>query len=166
MVIVSVSNKGKWLLSQVGQLVLMVGLASLVFNYAYRFLVDRTINSPLFYAATIGLGLVAIVILRRDYLFVTKFEFTPERIVVRTALGFAKTFDAQQFRFVPNLHKTISISESKATLSFYVQNRATGRNVRNYAWTGFSEEDFRAACRLHGYKDETDFKLKEFGAPR
>lgn len=164
--IVSVSNRAKWLLQQVGQLVLMVGLTSLVFNYAYRFLVDRTINTPMFYAVTLLLALVTIVALRRDYLFVSAFEFTPEAIVVRTALGFSKRFETQDFQFVPSLHKTINLPEPQASLSFDVQNRKTGRRARNYAWTGFPVEDFRTVCRLYGYKDDTDFKLKDFGKSR
>ncbi|PIF78242.1 hypothetical protein CLU95_5425 [Variovorax sp. 54] len=164
--IVSVSNKAKWLLMQLGQLVLMVGLTSLVFNYAYRFLVDRTINTPLFYAVTLLLALVVIVAVRRDYLFVSRYEFTPEAIVVRTALGAAKRFETQDFKFVPSLHKTISLPEPTASLSFDVQNRKTGRRARNYAWTGFPVEDFRAVCRLYGYQDDTDFKLMDFGKKR
>ena len=164
--IVSVSNKPKWLLMQLGQLVLMVGLTSLVFNYAYRFLVDRTINTPLFYAVTLGLALVVIVAVRRDYLFVSSYEFTPEAIVVRTAFGVSKRFDTQAFKFVPSLHKTISLPEPTASLSFDVQNRKTGRRARNYAWTGFPVEDFRAVCRLYGYQDDTDFKLMDFGKKR
>lgn len=164
--IVSVSNKPKWLLMQLSQLVLMVGLTSLVFNYAYRFLVDRTINTPLFYAVTLGLALVVIVAARRDYLFVSTYEFTPEAIVVRTALGASKRFEMQAFKFVPSLHKTISLPEPTASLSFDVQNRKTGRRARNYAWTGFPAEDFRAVCRLYGYQDDTDFKLMDFGKKR
>ena len=164
--IVSVSNRPKWLLMQLGQLVLMVGLTSLVFNYAYRFLVDRTINTPLFYAVTLGLALVVIVAVRRDYLFVSSYEFTPEAIVVRTAFGVSKRFDTQAFKFVPSLHKTISLPEPTASLSFDVQNRKTGRRARNYAWTGFPVEDFRAVCRLYGYQDDTDFKLMDFGKKR
>ncbi|WP_341890363.1 hypothetical protein [Variovorax sp. YR752] len=164
--IVTVSNKAKWLLMQLGQLVLMVGLTSLVFNYAYRFLVDRTINTPLFYAVTLLLALVVIVAVRRDYLFVSSYEFTPEAIVVRTAFGASRRFETQDFKFVPSLHKTISLPEPTASLSFDVQNRKTGHRTRNYAWTGFPAEDFRAVCRLYGYQDDTDFKLKDFGKAR
>ena len=34
MLIVNIQNKAKWLFSQLGQLVIAVGLLSLVFNYA------------------------------------------------------------------------------------------------------------------------------------
>ncbi|MOA64262.1 hypothetical protein D3C78_1902560 [compost metagenome] len=72
---------------------------------------------------TLLLALVVIVAVRRDYLFVSRYEFTPEAIVVRTALGASKRFETQDFKFVPSLHKTINLPEPKASLSFDVQNR-------------------------------------------
>lgn len=164
--IVTVSNRAKWLANQVGMLVLMVGLASLVFNLAYRYLVDRHISSPLFYVLTTLAGLVVVVALRRDYLFVKRFEFTSEAIMVRTALGFTKQFDLTQFAFVPSLHKSVNVPESKASLSFDVKDRAKDRSVRNYSWTGFSTEDFRAVSRMYGFAGETDFEQKDFGKAR
>ena len=49
MLIVNIQNKAKWLFSQLGQLVIAVGLLSLVFNYAYRYTVDRHIDTAVFY---------------------------------------------------------------------------------------------------------------------
>ncbi|MGH8815004.1 MAG: hypothetical protein ACREX5_00340, partial [Achromobacter pestifer] len=90
--IAKIQNVPKWLFSQLGQLVIAVGLLSLVFNYAYRFTVDREINSTPFYVTTVVLGLIAFLILRKDYVFVNRYEFSDAEITVQTLLGVKKRY--------------------------------------------------------------------------
>lgn len=161
--IVNIQNKAKWLFSQLGQLVIAVGLLSLVFNYAYRYTVDRHIDTPAFYVATVVLGLVAFLIIRKDYVFVNRYAFSDAEITVSTLLGVKKTYPTAQYEFVPSLHKALSLPEKKAALSFYVRDAKTHRNIRNYSWTGFSPEDFQKVSQMYGYSGETDFKQKDFG---
>lgn len=156
---VSVANRFIWLLNQGLIMVLGVGLLSLIPNYGYRFLVDRHVDTPIFYVATLVIALVAFIALRRDYVFVSQFEFTKDAISVRTLLTGVKVFETSRYQFVPVLHKAIGFPEPKARQSFYVRDLQTGRNVRNYAWAGFSLEDFQAVSRLYGFSGETDFKL-------
>ena len=78
--IANIQNKPKWLFSQLGQLVIGVGLLALVFNYAYRFTVDRNINSTVFHVSTVVLGLIAFLIIRRDYVFVNRYAFNDNEI--------------------------------------------------------------------------------------
>lgn len=163
MLIVNIQNKAKWLFSQVGQLVIAVGLLSLVFNYAYRYTVDRDINTPGFYLATVALGLIVFLAVRKDYVFVNRYAFSETEIVVSTLLGVKKRYSIAQYSFVPSLHKTVNVPEQKAALSFHVRDAKSGRNVRNYSWAGFSPEDFQAVSRLYGYRGDTDFKQKDFG---
>jgi hypothetical protein len=100
---------------------------------------------------------------RKDYIFVSEFKFTQQKIVIRTLFGFSKRFDLQQFSLMPSFSKTINFPflEGKASLSFAILNRETGRAVREYGWNGFSADDFRGVCRLYGFKDDTDFKLRK-----
>lgn len=163
MLIVNIQNKAKWLFSQLGQLVIAVGLLSLVFNYAYRYTVDRDINTPGFYLATVALGLVVFLAVRKDYVFVNRYAFSDSEIEVSTLLGVRKTYATSQYEFVPSLHKAVNVPEQKASLSFYVRDAQSKKNVRNYSWAGFSPEDFQAVSRLYGYRGETDFKQKDFG---
>ncbi|PWK39421.1 hypothetical protein [Pseudomonas sp. OV226] len=159
--IVLVSQRLKCFIYHAVILILMVGLASVGFNYGYRFLFDSTINSSFFYIATLVLGFGIVILFRKDYIFISEFKFTPQEIVIRTLFGFSKRFDLQQFSLMPRLHKTINAPflEEKASLSIAILNRETGRIVREYGWTGFSADDFRGVCRLYGFKDDTDFKL-------
>lgn len=161
--IVNIQNKFKWLFSQLGQLVIAVGLLSLVFNYAYRYTVDRHINTPVFYVATVVLGLIAFLIIRKDYVFVNRYAFSDAEITVSTLLGVKKTYSTSQYEFVPSLHKALNLPEKKASLSFYVRDAKTKRNIRNYSWIGFSPEDFKKVSQMYGYRGETDFKQKDFG---
>lgn len=163
MLTVNIQNKAKWLFSQLGQLVIAVGLLSLVFNYAYRYTVDRDINTPGFYLATVALALVVFLAVRKDYLFVNRYAFSDSEIQVGTLLGVKKTYPTSQYEFVPSLHKAVNVPEQKASLSFYVRDAQSKKNVRNYSWAGFSPEDFQAVSRLYGYRGETDFKQKDFG---
>lgn len=162
--IVKIQNVPKWLFSQLGQLVIAVGLLSLlVFNYAYRYTVDRTINSTSFYVVTVALGLIAFLIVRKDYVFVNRYEFTESEITVSTLLGVKKRYATSDYEFVPSLHKTINLPEQRASLSFYVRDAKTKKNIRNYSWMGFPSEDFQAVSQLYGYRGETDFSQKDFG---
>ncbi|CAB3625427.1 hypothetical protein [Achromobacter pestifer] len=161
--IAKIQNVPKWLFSQLGQLVIAVGLLSLVFNYAYRFTVDREINSTPFYVTTVVLGLIAFLILRKDYVFVNRYEFSDAEITVQTLLGVKKRYATSDYEFVPSLHKALNLPEQRASLSFYIRDAKTKKNIRNYSWTGFSPEDFQAASRLYGYRGETDFSQKDFG---
>lgn len=161
--IVNIQNKPKWLFFQLGQLVIAVGLLSLVFNYAYRYTVDRHINTPVFYVATVVLGLIVFLVIRKDYVFVNRYEFSDAEITVSTLLGVKKTYSTAQYEFVPALHKAINAPEKKASLSFYVRDAKRKRNIRNYSWTGFSAEDFQKVSQMYGYRGETDFKQRDFG---
>lgn len=161
--IVNVRNRATWLASQLGQLVIASGLLSLVFNYAYRYTVDRNVNTPVFYVATLVLGLIAFLVIRKDYVFVNRYEFSETEITVGTLLGVKKRYPTSQYEFVPSLHKAVNVPEQKAALSFYVRDAKSKKNVRNYSWAGFSPEDFQAVSRLYGYRGETDFKLKDLG---
>jgi hypothetical protein len=162
-IVVLVQNIGKWLVSQIGHLVIAVGLISLVFNYAYRYVVDWSVSSPIFYLSTIVLALAVFVIARRDYIFVNKFEFRSTQFTVQTLLGVKKTYDLSDYKWVPVLRKVISFPERNADLSFYVTNARTGKNIRNYSWAGFASEEFQRVSALYGYSAETDFKQKDFG---
>ncbi|MFP3757882.1 hypothetical protein SB751_28805, partial [Cupriavidus sp. SIMBA_020] len=113
-----------------------------VFNYAYRYTVDRHIDTPVFYVATVVLGLIAFLIIRKDYVFVNRYEFSDTQISVSTLLGVKKTYPTAQYEFVPSLHKAVNVPEQKASLSFYVRDAQSRKNVRNYSWAGFSPEDF------------------------
>ncbi|OZI35601.1 hypothetical protein CEG14_11055 [Bordetella genomosp. 1] len=161
--IITVQHRFKWLAYQTGQLVLAVALLSLVFNYGYRYTVDRNIDTPAFYAITVLLGLLVFVAWRRDYIFVKQYEFTPAAITVRTALGVTKTFPTTDYAFVPSLHKAVNVPEQKATLSFNVRDLRCKRTVRNYSWIGFSTEDFHKVSKLYGYAGEVDFKQGDLG---
>lgn len=163
MLTVNIQDKAKWLFSQLGQLAIAVGLLSLVFNYAYRYTVDRSINTPGFYLATVALGLVVFLAVRKDYVFVNRYAFSDSEIQVSTMLGVKRHYPTSRYEFVPSLHKTVNVPEQKAALSFYVRDAKSGKNVRNYPWAGFSPEDFQAVSRLYGYRGETDFKQKDFG---
>jgi hypothetical protein len=146
---------------QMGQLALATGLLSLVFNYGYRYLVDWTVSSPLFYVVTIALGLVVFVIIRRDYVLFNRFEFGDTEFTVHTLLGLERRYPLTDYKWIPVLHKSANIPEPKANLSFHVEDRRSGRTVRNYSWAGFSEADFRAVSKKYGYGGQTDFKLKD-----
>jgi len=161
--IANIQNKPKWLFSQLGQLVIGVGLLALVFNYAYRFTVDRNINSTVFHVSTVVLGLIAFLIIRRDYVFVNRYAFNDNEISVHTLLGVKKSYATSEYEFMPSLHKAVNLPEQRAALSFYVRNAKTKKNVRNYSWTGFAPEDFQAVSRMYGYRGETDFSQKDFG---
>ncbi|MFD1880928.1 hypothetical protein [Paracoccus pacificus] len=162
-IIVSVKEPAKWFFSQFGQLVIAVGLTSLVFNYAYRFAVDWDASGFWFYAATLVLALITFVAFRRDYISVNRYAFSPDRISVSTLLGTERTYPTESYRWVPSLHKTVNFPEKPADLSFYVQDIKTGRNLRNYAWKGFPVDEFKKVSKLYGYRGETDFKQKDFG---
>ena len=136
MLIVNIQNKAKWLFYQLGQLVLAAGLLSLVFNYGYRYTVDRNINTPGFYLATVALGLIVFLLARKDYVFVNRYAFSEAEIEVGTLLGVKKRYPTSEYAFVPALHKAVNVPEQKATLSFYVRDLKKGRNVRNYSWVG------------------------------
>lgn len=161
--VVTVSNRLKWLFSQLGQLIIAVGLISLVFNYAYRYLVDWSISSPLFYVLTLVAALIVFALIRRDYIFVTRYEFGKGDFSVFTLLGSHKNYPLDKFKFVPSLHKVVNFPESKANLAFSVVNRATGRTVREYSWAGFPVDDFSMVSKMYGYGGDTDFKQKDFG---
>lgn len=160
---VTVENRAKWLFSQLGQLVIAVGLISLVFNYAYRYLVDWSVSSPLFYVTTIVLALIVFIAIRREYLFVNEFRFGNTEFSVHTAFGVTRTYKLSEYKWVPALHKVINVPEKKANLSFYVNNIKTGKNIRNYSWAGFSSEDFKSVSMKYGYSGATDFEQKDFG---
>lgn len=161
--IVEVRNKVRWLFSQLGQLVIASGLLSLVFNYAYRYIVDRNIDTPAFYVATMALGLIVFLLIRRDYVFVSRYEFSDAEITVSTLLGVKKRYSTSQYEFVPSLHKAVNVPEQKAALSFYVRDAKSKKNVRNYSWAGFSPEDFQAVSRMYGYRGDTDFEQRDLG---
>lgn len=161
--VVSVQNRATWLLSQIGQLIIAVGLLSLIFNYAYRFAVDWTVSSPLFYASTLILALIVFVIFRREYLFVNKFEFGRTAFSVRTLLGVQKTYPLADYRWVPSLHKVVNFPEKKASLSFFVRDTKSGKDIRNYSWAGFSADDFRKVSMKYGWQPKDDFDQKDFG---
>lgn len=160
---IGISKWPSWLFSQVGQFLIAVLLISLLFNYAYRFLIDWSINSPLFYTSTIVLGIVVYVVFRREYILIREYEFTEQEIIVRTMLGVVRTYPVGVYRFVPSLHKVVNFPEKEAGLSFYIQETKSGRNTRNYTWSGFSPEDFRTVSQMYGYEGRLDFRLKDFG---
>ncbi|HEY4201445.1 MAG TPA: hypothetical protein VGM83_12890 [Devosiaceae bacterium] len=135
----------------------------MIFNYAYRYAVDWNVSSPLFYLATIVLALIVFVAVRRDYILVNRFEFSETEFSVHTLLGIRKTYAVSAYRWVPALHKTVNFPEKAASLSFYVQDAKTKKNIRNYSWSGFATEAFQAVSALYGYRGETDFKQKDFG---
>lgn len=160
---ISVRNPVRWIVAQLGQIVIAVGLLSLVFNYAYRFTFDRNVSSPLFYLTTVVLGLIVFLLVRRDYFFVQQYQFYDTGFRVRTLLGGSKDFPLTRYKWVPALHKVVNFPEKSASLSFYVQDRKTGKNVRNYSWSGFSKEDFQRISARYGYKGEVDFMQNSFG---
>jgi len=162
---ISVKNWVRWTASQLGQIVIAVGLLSLIFNYAYRFTIDRNVSSPLFYLTTIVLGFIVFLLVRRDYFFVLHYQFYDTGFRVRTLFGGSKDFALTRYKWVPALHKVVNIPEKSASLSFYVQDRKTGKNVRNYSWSGFSKEDFQRISARYGYGREVDFKQSSFGRP-
>ena len=162
-IVVSVADPMKWFFSQLGQLVIAVGLISLIFNYGYRYAVDWNVSGAWFYAATFGLAFLVFLIFRWDYVFVNRLAFSADRITVHTLFGLKKTYDTQEWVWVPSLHKVVNLPEKAAQLSFHVQNRKTGKNSRNYGWTGFSREDFQRVSALYGYDGATDFKQADFG---
>ena len=92
-----------------------------------------------------------------------RYAFSESEIQVGTLLGVKKTYPTSQYEFVPSLHKAVNVPEQKASLSFYVRDARSKRNVRNYSWAGFSPEDFQAVSRLYGSRGDTDFKQKDFG---
>ncbi|ASR45122.1 hypothetical protein BEN78_12655 [Xanthomonas citri pv. mangiferaeindicae] len=160
---VTVRHPVRWSLYQLGQLALGAGLISLVFNYGYRYTVDRAVNTPAFYAVTLALGLIVFVIWRRDAILAHRYTFSPQAIGVRTALGMHRTFPTADYAFVPVLHKVVNLPERKAGLSFHVRDRRRGRNVRHYTWCGFAADDFAKVARLYGYGGDTDFRQGDFG---
>ena len=162
-IVVSVQNKPKWALYQSGQFVIAVGLISLVFNYAYRFAVDWSASGAIFYLSTFVLALISFVALRKDYIFVSRFEFRESEFIVRTLFGVKKVYASQDYQWVPTLHKAVNFPEKSANLSFHVKDRKTGKSVRNYSWDGFAKEDFEKVSQFYGYRGETDFKQKDFG---
>ncbi|KOQ18558.1 hypothetical protein ABW38_23305, partial [Achromobacter xylosoxidans] len=95
--------------------------------------------------------------------FVNRYAFSDSEIQVGTLLGVKKTYPTSQYEFVPSLHKAVNVPEQKASLSFYVRDAQSKKNIRNYSWAGFSPEDFQAVSRLYGYRGDTDFKQKDFG---
>jgi hypothetical protein len=161
--VITVQNKMKWFFSQTGQLVIAVGLLSLIYNYTYRAAVDWGASSPTFYISTVLMALITFVIVRRDYIFIRKYEFRNASFTVHTLAGAVKTYERSKYEWVPALHKTVNFPEKKASLSFYVQDIKTGKNIRNYSWAGFSSEDFRRVSTKYGYRTDVDFKQKDFG---
>lgn len=160
---ITVQNKAKWLFSQLGQLIIAVGLISLIFNYAYRYAVDWTVSSPLFYVSTLVLALIVFVAVRRDYVFVSKYTFGPTAFSVHTVFGAEKVYPLTEYAWIPALHKTVNFPEKKAALSFYVRKIKDGKDVRNYSWAGFSNDDFARISARYGYQAQIDFKQKDFG---
>jgi hypothetical protein len=158
-----VQNRLKWLFSQLGQLIIAVGLISIVFNYAYRYLVDWSISSPLFYISTLIAAFIVFLAFRRDYIFVNRFEFGEADFDVYTLLGSHKNYPLSEYKWVPSLHKVVNLPENKAALSFSVVDRSNGRSIRNYSWAGFSSDDFRSVSQMYGYRGDTDFKQRDFG---
>ena len=124
--IANIQNKPKWLFSQLGQLVIGVGLLALVFNYAYRFTVDRNINSTVFHVSTVVLGLIAFLIIRRDYVFVNRYAFNDNEISVHTLLGVKKSYATSEYEFVPSLHKAVNLPEQRATCATPRPRRMSG----------------------------------------
>ncbi|CAB3721726.1 hypothetical protein LMG3458_04025 [Achromobacter deleyi] len=103
--IVTIQNKPKWLFSQLGQLVIAVGLLSLVFNYAYRYTVDRHINTPTFHVATIVLGLIAFLIIRRDYVFALHLQRVRDTQTQRNIRNYSWTgFSPDDFQKVSQMY--------------------------------------------------------------
>lgn len=114
---ITVQNKAKWLFSQLGQLIIAVGLISLIFNYAYRYAVDWTVSSPLFYVSTLVLALIVFVAVRRDYVFVSKYTFGPTAFSVHTVFGAEKVYPLTEYAWIPALHKqSISREEGRPIL--------------------------------------------------
>jgi hypothetical protein len=159
--VATVKNRAAWLGAHIAMAAIGTFLASLVFNYGWRFMVDRHAGSPQFYVATFGLGFATYALFRRDYLFVDRFDLTAETFAVHTAFGATRIFNTSTYNVVPSLHKTVSVPARKASLSFSLVHKQSGRRARNYAWFGFSREDFIAASRLYGYSGNDDFSLRE-----
>lgn len=160
---ITIHSTARWLFSQLGQLVIAVGLISLVFNYAYRYMFDWTISSPLFYAATLVLALIVFVAVRRDYIFVKAYKFGLTEFSIHTLFGAKKVYPTSEFEWVPALHKTVNFPEIKAALSFYVRRLRDGKDIRNYSWDGFSRNDFVKISAKYGYRSQSDFKQNDFG---
>lgn len=162
---VHIANWPKWLGYHVAQLIIAAGAFTLLFTYAWRLLFHRFANSPAFYTVTAALGLSVLVAWRREYVFVTRYEFSKREIVVHTALGVRKRFSLDRFSFVPVLHEVLSF-QRKVALSFSVKDQQSGRNIRNFSWAGFAAEDFRKVSQFYGCPDDVDFDQEDVGRMR
>ena len=135
----------------------VTGLALSFFN------LQKSLGEPWVLPAVALLVVAVTVALRREYIFTDRFEFSHDAITVRTLFGAQRVYSMREFSFVPSLHKTIGIPQHRASLSFYIRRRSNGKDWRNFAWFGFSREDFARVSRLYGYDGATDYDLWKFG---
>jgi hypothetical protein len=157
-------NRAVWFVLQLGLLLLAVLITLLIVSVVGRLILPHlgVPVAPGEYGIILSIGAVASLIMlvaRREYWFVNRFEFTADRMVVGTLLGVERIYPTKDYAFVPVLHKTINWPQNKANLSFHVRRLDTGKNVRNFSWFGFGREDFVKASRLYGYDGNADFNV-------
>ena len=170
--IVLPKNKAIWFILQLNLLLLAI-IFSIFFAMVIVLLVGKPLLSlvgvafdPRSYVVFVPvdvLAALAVIMGRREYWFVNRFEFTRDAIKVGTLLGVERTYPTDQYAFVPALHKGIGFPQRKASLSFHVQRLGSEKIVRDFSWLGFGRENFAEVSRFYGYDGNVDFDLWQMG---